>query len=116
MASTQEWWDALLPTPAAERRQTEMLRLIAYDIAHPRRLQRIAKICERYGARVQYSFFECWLDHDRFQSLWSELCEAITEQEDRIVAYSLDRTAATNRMAAGNTMHLTERPKPSQII
>ncbi|NCP04445.1 MAG: CRISPR-associated endonuclease Cas2 [Deltaproteobacteria bacterium] len=32
--------------------------LVAYDIAHPRRLQRIAKVMQDYGLRVQKSVFE----------------------------------------------------------
>lgn len=33
--------------------------LIAYDIADPRRLRRVAKTMEEYGERVQYSVFIC---------------------------------------------------------
>lgn len=44
-----------------------MLHLIAYDIAEPKRVRRIAEICEDYGTRVQYSLFECWLEEDDFE-------------------------------------------------
>lgn len=35
-----------------------MKMLAVYDIAHPRRLNRVAKILKDYGVRVQYSKFE----------------------------------------------------------
>ncbi|HTI68628.1 MAG TPA: CRISPR-associated endonuclease Cas2, partial [Candidatus Limnocylindria bacterium] len=47
-----------------------MLRLVAYDIADPKRLHRVAMICENFGVRVQYSLFECWLEDDDFERLW----------------------------------------------
>jgi CRISPR-associated endonuclease Cas2 len=31
--------------------------LIAYDIAHPRRLRRVARLLEKHAMRVQYSVF-----------------------------------------------------------
>jgi CRISPR-associated protein Cas2 len=35
--------------------------LVAYDISDKRRLRRVAKLMERFGARVQKSVFECAL-------------------------------------------------------
>ena len=35
-----------------------MNMIVAYDIADPKRLQRIAKIMKDYGLRVQKSIFE----------------------------------------------------------
>ena len=44
-----------------------MLAVVAYDIADPKRLQRVAKHCEDFGLRVQYSVFECRLEADIFE-------------------------------------------------
>jgi CRISPR-associated protein Cas2 len=33
------------------------LHLVTYDITHPRRLRRVARVCERHGRRVQHSVF-----------------------------------------------------------
>lgn len=65
--------------------------LVAYDIADPRRLRRVAKACEDFGLRRQYSVFFCRLaavdvvrlktrlydviDLDRDQVLFIPLCE-----------------------------------------
>ncbi|MCP5535459.1 MAG: CRISPR-associated endonuclease Cas2 [Akkermansiaceae bacterium] len=83
-----------------------MLYLIAYDISSPRRLQKVAKTCEDFGARVQYSLFECRLNPDHFQELWSRLNDLIDPEEDRIVSYRLDTDNAAKTLTAG-TMHVT---------
>ncbi|MCP5517935.1 MAG: CRISPR-associated endonuclease Cas2 [Verrucomicrobiales bacterium] len=92
-----------------------MLRLVAYDITEPRRLQRIADICEDYGVRVQYSLFECWLDDDAFAALWSRLEATFDPEKDRLVAYTLDRAAEGRRQTAGATMQIT-RPVDCYIV
>ena len=86
-----------------------MLRLIAYDISDPKRLQRVAEACEDYGVRVQYSLFECWLEDESFEKLWDRLNGIITPAEDRLVAYVLDAAAVRRRRKAGDTMVLTDR-------
>lgn len=85
-----------------------MLRIIAYDIAEPRRLQRIAKICEDFGARVQFSVFEFWLEDDAYDRLWDLLREVINPETDRLFALTLDAKAARSRRTAGTTMKITE--------
>ncbi len=106
-----DWWDDLLPPrphpkpPASE----EMLRLIAYDIADERRLRRIAKVCEGFGVRVQKSLFECWLDEDCFEEMWSLLLGEMKEAEDFLVAYPIDVRSARKRRTAGRGMIITEK-------
>ncbi len=39
-----------------------MLTLLAYDITNDKRLRQVARTCEEYRVRVQYSVFECRLD------------------------------------------------------
>ncbi|MBX3742541.1 MAG: CRISPR-associated endonuclease Cas2 [Akkermansiaceae bacterium] len=86
-----------------------MLRLIVYDITAPRRLRRVAKVCEDYGIRVQKSIFECWLENEPFESLWDALLAEIDEQTDSLVAYTLDRATARCRRSAGNLTRITEK-------
>jgi CRISPR-associated protein Cas2 len=98
------WWEAAFPivdyqkAPPGEK---EMLILIAYDITKPRRLARVAKICEDYGVRVQYSIFECYLEDDQFQDFWNLLLGEIDEEDDRLVAYQLDARSARKTLTAG---------------
>lgn len=79
-----------------------MLSLVAYDIAEAKRLARVAKICENYGVRVQYSVFECFLDEDEFTEFWLKLLEVIDEKEDRLVAYKIDARSAKETLTAGS--------------
>jgi len=79
-----------------------MLRVIAYDIACPRRLRRVAEVCLDYGVRVQKSVFECWLDEDRFQQFWLRLEQTINPNEDQVVSYTLDAANARRRKSAGS--------------
>lgn len=72
------------------------LWLVAYDITHPRRLRRVARVLEAHGIRAQKSVFEAHLratdftalrsaliaemaagDHIRFYPLCAD-CEALT--------------------------------------
>lgn len=99
------WFEDAFPRLPYQRGKSpgakQMLTLIGYDIANAKRLAKIAKTCEDYGLRVQYSFFECHLDDDAFQNLWRRLVHLIDENEDRIVAYRIDSTSAKRTLTAG---------------
>jgi CRISPR-associated protein Cas2 len=71
-----------------------MLILVTYDVnteseSGRRRLRRVAKICERYGQRVQNSVFECLLDAAQYVVVKSELKEVIDLEADSLRFYSL---------------------------
>ena len=66
-----------------------MLNLVAYDVCEPKRLRKVAKVCEDFGARVEKSVFECDLPDELFQRLWLRLIEIIDEGEDAIIAYRI---------------------------
>jgi len=78
-----------------------MLTLIGYDIADQKRLSKVAKACEDFGLRVQYSFFECHLDDDSFDKLWQRLLDLIDDDQDRVVAYRIDTLSAKRTLTAG---------------
>lgn len=104
------WYDAfpLVPYEKSPPGVTEMLSLVAYDIADHKRLARVARICEDFGVRVQYSIFECRLDDDEFTDFWLQLLEEIDEAEDRLVAYKIDSRSARETLTAG-TMVCSEK-------
>ncbi len=106
-----EWWlDAFPKVPYARSAPGahQMLSLVGYDICEPRRLQRVAKVCEDFGMRVQYSFFECHLDEKRFERFWERLLAEIDPEEDRLVAYQIDAKSARRTRTAG-TMVCSEK-------
>jgi len=63
--------------------------VVAYDISDDRRRERVAKILEAYGERVQYSVFECRLDRMQFLRLRHALEEVILPEEDAVSFYFL---------------------------
>lgn len=105
------WWHdafAQVPYEKSPPGASEMLTLVAYDIADPKRLSRVAKVCEDFGVRVQYSVFECRLEESEFEDLWLKLLCEIDEDEDRVVAYKIDARCAKETMTAG-TMICSEK-------
>jgi CRISPR-associated protein Cas2 len=97
------WFDAfpLVPYEKAPPGEKQMLTLVAYDISEPKRLTKVAHVCEDYGVRVQYSVFECRLQEAEFTEFWLRLLEEIDEEEDRVVAYKIDARSAKETMTAG---------------
>ncbi len=71
-----------------------MLVLISYDVstvnkAGQRRLRRVAKTCEDYGQRVQYSVFECIVDPAQWTALRQQLLDEIDPGADSLRFYYL---------------------------
>ena len=104
------WYEAFAEVPYEKSPpgEKEMLTLVAYDIADQKRLARVAKTCEDYGVRVQYSMFECRLEEDEFTDFWLKLLEEINDDEDRLVAYKIDARSAKETLTAG-TMVCSEK-------
>lgn len=73
-----------------------MLVLVTYDVsfddpAGPGRLRRIAKTCEDFGTRVQYSVFECDLEPDQWVKLKARLLDIYDEEVDSLRFYKLGK-------------------------
>ncbi|MCR5380015.1 MAG: CRISPR-associated endonuclease Cas2 [Lentisphaeria bacterium] len=73
----------------SDKEPRNMLHLIAYDIADPSRLRKIAKVCELYGVRIEKSVFEADLSEENYQAFWLELMDLIDENEDAVIAYRI---------------------------
>lgn len=68
--------------------------LVSYDISDPKRLRRVAKICEGFGSRLQFSVFECPLDPTRLAQLKATLAETINSEQDQVLFVSLGLESA----------------------
>ncbi|MBW1714179.1 MAG: CRISPR-associated endonuclease Cas2 [Deltaproteobacteria bacterium] len=71
-----------------------MMVLVAYDVnteskAGARRLRRVAKVCENYGQRVQYSLFECLVDPGQWAAMRQRLIDEIDLEHDSLRFYFL---------------------------
>lgn len=76
-----------------------VLVLITYDVNTEspegrRRLRKIAKTCQNYGQRVQWSVFECMVDSTQYRMLKGILCELMGE-DDNIRFYNLGKSGTT---------------------
>ena len=73
-----------------------MMILITYDVntetqAGKKRLRLVAKQCQNYGQRVQYSVFECLVDPVQFAQLRKELERIIDKETDSLRYYFLGK-------------------------
>jgi CRISPR-associated protein Cas2 len=83
--------------------------LVTYDfdtttVEGQRRLVRVAKICESYGTRVQYSVFECRLSPTRIARLISELTSTILRSMDSVNVYRFDGPISSSRTSLGRRL------------
>lgn len=71
-----------------------MLIIVCYDVNTEtrqgrRRLRRVAKVCERFGQRVQKSVFECEVDLAAFEELERLLLAEVDLDRDCLRLYRL---------------------------
>ena len=71
-----------------------MLVVVAYDVrtedkAGRRRLRRVAKLCQNFGQRVQFSVFECLVDPAQWTNLKAKLLGEIDLKADSLRFYFL---------------------------
>lgn len=73
-----------------------MYILICYDVSTTtpegkKRLNKVAKVCSRYGQRVQNSTFECLINSSELLILKQELKKIMCADEDTIRIYRLPK-------------------------
>lgn len=71
-----------------------MLVIATYDVSTEtregrRRLRRVAKVCLRFGQRVQKSVFECQVNLMQYEELERNLLAEIDLEEDNLRFYRL---------------------------
>jgi CRISPR-associated protein Cas2 len=75
--------------------------LVAYDIADPKRLRKVARACEDFGFRRQYSVFLCRLPAAELVRLKSRLYDVIDLQKDQVLFIPLCGRCAEGIEALG---------------
>ena len=85
-----------------------MLVLVTYDVntssaAGQKRLRKVAKLCERYGLRVQNSVFEILVDAAQLAVLKSDLSGAIDLDQDSMRFYRLGNNYQNRITAIGRS-------------
>ncbi|WP_053062603.1 CRISPR-associated endonuclease Cas2 [Photobacterium aquae] len=61
------------------------LWLISYDIACPKRLKKVYKVCSTEGWALQKSVFVLSVSRAKKEALCTQISEMIDEQEDRLL-------------------------------
>ncbi len=96
-----------------------MLYLLTYDIDTEsdkgRRLQKVAKICESYGQRVQNSVFELNIDSAKMTELKIKLEAVIDKKIDSIRIYKLGKYMKYDVCTIGKN-EIVELSEPGAII
>ena len=75
--------------------------LVVYDIADPRRLQRVAKWMLKYGVRAQKSVFECQLNETHSTEMLAGAERRIDPDVDQIRMYAIPFSVLENQTVYG---------------
>ena len=67
--------------------------LVSYDVHDERRLRRVAKHLEGYGARIQYSVFRCRLSVREIERLKWELTKIMDRTDDLLIVGLCEKCA-----------------------
>lgn len=63
--------------------------IVAYDIACPKRLSRMARICSDFGNRLQKSVFLCAMNDAENEMLVARVKKCIEKEEDQVMIFQL---------------------------
>lgn len=63
--------------------------VIAYDIGDDKRRDKVVKVLENVGTRVNYSVFECMLTDVQYKKICDRLEKNVVKREDWINIYPL---------------------------
>lgn len=61
------------------------------DVKGEKRLRKVAKVCEKFGVRVQNSVFELLVDQAQLTTLKAQLQKIIDPSEDSVRFYRLGK-------------------------
>lgn len=70
-------------------RARKLFIVVAYDITQNRRRNKIAKILEQYGHRINLSVFECVLTTAQFYKIQENIATIIDIKTDKVMYYTL---------------------------
>jgi CRISPR-associated protein Cas2 len=75
--------------------------LVCYDISDPKRLRKVARTCEDFGYRKQFSVFLCRLSTTDFVRLRNRLYDIVNLQEDQVLFIPLCAKCVTGIESLG---------------
>lgn len=87
--------------------------IVSYDIAEPKRLRKVFRICQDYGNHLQYSVFECDLNPREQVELQDKLRGVIHHDDDQVLFILLGPTESRGDRtitALGQAYHHFDQP------
>lgn len=87
--------------------------IVSYDIADPKRLKKVFRICQDYGNHLQYSVFECDLSAQERVELETQLKAVIHHEYDQVLFIGLGPTESRGERtitALGQAYHVFDQP------
>jgi len=78
-----------------------MIYMFCYDIAHPKRLGRVARILKNFGLRIQKSFFQCEMEKQRMEKLVKAILREINIKADSFYVYPLCTDCSSKAVTEG---------------
>ena len=75
--------------------------IIAYDIENDRTRNKVSKVLENYGIRLQKSVFECDLTKTALKQLVSEIRSLIDERKDSVIFFRNCQKCVSHRVTIG---------------
>ena len=78
------------------------LTIICYDISHPRRRRRVARLLLGYGDRIQLSAYACWLTKRERRELLRLAILHIDPESDSLRFYELRPEDSARARTLGN--------------
>ena len=83
-----------------------MNMIVAYDIADPRRLNKVAKIIKDYGVRVQKSIFEVDVAAGRFKEMKARIDDLIEASKNGVKYFPLCEKCAGTVKIIGQGVYI----------
>jgi CRISPR-associated protein Cas2 len=78
-----------------------MYYILTYDIANPKRLPKLLKLCRRYLYWIQNSVFEGELTEPKFLTLKEKINEIIKKEEDSVYFFEIRNRQVVERITIG---------------
>ena len=89
-----------------------MFIVVSYDISHDRRRTRLHRELKNFGTPVQYSVFECVIEHQDFSRLQAAV-KRVIRQDDRVRYYRLCEQCEQHVVAIGG---IVTRPARTLVV
>lgn len=72
-----------------EMKAKKVFCVVAYDISDNHRRNKVIKVLERYGIRVNYSVYECMFTHTQLDKVKDKIAKLILVKEDSVIYYPI---------------------------